>query len=88
MGGSEGLRNPYILLILLSTLTSSSARAAAACAVSPSPSANNAAGPLRRRPSFGSKAIKLMRLTKSATLNGLAKRAVPSVGITWLGPAT
>ncbi len=57
-------------------------------AVSPSPSARTAAGPLSRRPSPGSKAIKLMRLTKSATLNGLAKRAVPSVGITWLGPAT
>ena len=46
-------------------------------------------GRAAQSPAFaGSRAIRLMRLTKSATLNGLAKRAVPSVGITWLGPAT
>ena len=34
------------------------------------------------------KAIKLTKWTKSHRFNGEAKRAVPPVGITWLGPAT
>ena len=36
----------------------------------------------------GEYSITLERLTKSSVPSGDAKRAVPAVGSTWLGPAT
>ncbi len=71
MVGSEGDASGILTFCESCSRPLLPARVAAACAVSPSPSARTAAGPLSRRPSLGSKAIKLMRLTKS----GHAQRA-------------
>jgi hypothetical protein len=54
----------------------------------PSERAMTAAALESSRPLDSSRPIRLMILTKSHTLSGEAKRAVPPVGMTWLGPAT
>ena len=46
----------------------------------------SAAGPIAAN-ACSLRPIRLISLTKSVTLIGLAKRAVPPVGMTWLGPA-
>src|SRR5262245_37776456 len=62
--------------------------AAAVWAVSDSARANSAAAELIAALVGVSSATRLVILTKSSTLSGEAKRAVPPVGMTWLGPAT
>ena len=62
--------------------------AAPAWAVSASARASTAAAGARAAVVSSSRSMRLVMRTKSRTLSGEAKRAVPPVGIVWLGPAT